>query len=583
MYRICFIISICLSVLLAGCDTWSDNFNDNKNIPKALSNDPSSFMGAVLNGPFRDNSEWVALQSVQPVVGTIGRTRSLSQGGRHRAWHDFDGRVWPVCYPTLPNVKNVRNAAIASELLQYIAVADIWESWIMFTLTTFYGDIPYFAAVDDTLVFTVDYDRQAEIYPAILEKLRNASEMIAANPVDIDANSDYLYAGDIRKWQKFANTLRVRMCMHSYNADPDRAKGIVNEILANPQRYPIFESNDDNCAMHYDGSSEDRSSEFYRSSSTWSENCLVSNVLIERLVSLRDPRLPLYAYPVKKVHTEDHYLKPSNPGPVKYMGHIYGLTVSDADATAWNGGLEYSSAVGPWFRHLDADGNRTEETKKTPLFLVTYPELSFLLAEAAQRGIIAGDAKAYYETGVKAAFDQYGATFSGEGYAGAYADDGWRSDVEYLQQPQANWDGGRDKLTLIAEQKWIALFNVPFENYFDHRRTMLPRLSCSNLAATYSDGSGTKFPARADYPASEEQSNAEGWAKARATGFDIPVTGDNNRTLAKMWLINNPASPDLQMPVFNEPLRAQGEYPGDVNFKAWYQAHWKELYWWEYE
>ncbi|MDR2042256.1 MAG: SusD/RagB family nutrient-binding outer membrane lipoprotein [Tannerella sp.] len=583
MYRICFIISICLSVLLAGCDTWSDDFNDNKNIPKVLSNDPSSFMGAVLNGPFRDNSEWVALQSVQPVVGTIGRTRSLSQGGRHRAWHDFDGRVWPVCYPTLPNVKNVRNAAIASGQSQYIAVADIWESWIMFTLTTFYGDLPYFAAVEDTLVFTVDYDRQAEIYPAILEKLRNASEMIGANPVDIDANSDYLYAGDIRKWRKFANTLRVRMCMHMYNAAPEQAKSILNEMLADPQRFPVFESNDDNCAMHYDGSSEDRSSEFYRSSSTWSENCLVSNVLIERLISLKDPRLPLYAYPVKQVHTEDNYIRPSNPGPVKYLGHIYGLTVSDADATAWNGGLEYGSAVGPWFRHLDADGNRTEETKKTPLFLVTYPELSFLLAEAAQRGIIAGDAKAYYETGVKAAFEQYGATFSGEGYAGAYADLGLSSEIEYLQQPQVNWDGGRDKLTLIAEQKWIALFNVPFENYFDHRRTMLPLLSCSNLAATYNDGSGTRFPARADYPASEEQSNADGWAKARATGFDIPITGDNNRTLAKMWLINNPASPDLQMPVFREPLRAQGEYPGDDNFNAWYQAHWKELYWWEYE
>jgi hypothetical protein len=569
--------------LITGCDTWSDDFNDNKNIPKLLSNDPSSFMGAILNGPFRGNSEWVALQSVQPVVGTIGRTRSLSQGGRHRAWHDFDGRVWPVCYPTLPNIKNVRNAAIASGQQQYIAVADIWESWIMYTLTTFYGDIPYFAAVMDTLVFTVDYDRQADIYPAILAKLKNAGDLIASNPVNIDANSDYIYAGDIRKWQKFANTLRVRMCMHMYNAAPDAAKSILNEILTDPQKYPIFQSNDDNCAMRYDGSNDDRSSEFYRGPSTWSENCLVSNVMIERLVSLKDPRLPLYAYPVKQVHEDDNYIRPSNPGPVKYLGHIYGLTVSDGDATAWNGGLEYGSTVGPWFRHLDADGNRTDDTKKTPLFLLTYPELSFLLAEAAQRNIVSGDARAWYENGIEAAFEQYGAEFASEGYTGAYAGEGLNSTAEYLRQQQVSWDGGRDRLTLIAEQKWIALFHVPFECYFDHRRTMLPQLSCSNLATTYNDGSGTKFPSRADYPASEEQSNAEGWSKARATGFDIPITGDNNRTLAKMWLINNAASPDLQMPVFREPLRAQGEYPGDENFKAWYDAHRKELYWWEYE
>jgi len=371
--------------------------------------------------------------------------------------------------------------------------------------------------------------------------------------------------------------------MHVYNANPELAKTVLNEIVSSPQKYPVFQSNDDNCAMHYDGSNDDRSSEFYRSPSTWSENCLVSNVMTERLITLRDPRLPLYAYPVKMVHEEDNYLKPSNPGPVKYLGHMYGLTVSDGDATSWNGGIEYSSAVGPWFRHLDAEGNRTDETKKPPLFLVTYPELLFLLAEAAQRGIISGDAKTYYETGIKAAFDQYGATFTSEGYAGAYASEGLASADAYIAQAQVNWNGGRDKLTLIAEQKWIALFNVPFECYFDHRRTMLPLLSCSNLAATYSDGSGTKFPARADYPASEEQSNADGWAKARATGFDIPITGDNNRTLAKMWLINNANSPDLQMPVFVEPLRASGEYPGGENFKAWYDAHYKELYWWEYE
>jgi hypothetical protein len=583
MYKNYFIISIFLIIMLSGCDNWSEDFNDNKNIPQVLSTDPSSFMGAVLNGPFRDQIEWVALQSVQPVTGIIGRARSLSQGARHRAWHDFDGNVWPVCYPTLPNVKNVRNAAINSGQLQYVAVADIWESWIMYNLTTFYGDIPYFAAVKDTLVFTVDYDKQSEIYPAILEKLKNAGDQIAANPIDIDANSDYLYAGNIRQWQKFANTLRVRMCMYMYNADPDLAKSILNEILNDPQKYPVFQSNDDNCAMHYDGSSEDRCSEFYRSPSTWSENCLTSNVLIERLITLKDPRLPLYAYPVRKVHEEDNYIQPSNPGPVKYLGQLYGLTVSDGDASSWNGGVDYASTVGPWFRHLDANGDRTEETKKTPLFLVTYPELLFLQAEAAQRGIISGDAQTFYENGVKAAFGQYGAVFSGAGYAGAYGDQGLSSETAYLQQPQVNWEGARDKLTLIAEQKWIALFHVLFEGYYDHRRTMLPKLSCSELAGTYSDGSGTKFPSRADYPASEEQSNAEGWAKARATGFDIPITGDNNRTLAKMWLINNANSPSLQMPVFKEPLKANDEYPGGENFNAWRTAHEHELYWWKYD
>jgi hypothetical protein len=576
-------ISLFMCILLVGCDNWAEDFNDNKNIPKVLSNDPSSFMGAMLTGPFRNHFEWASLLSVQPVYGSIGRTRSLSQGARHRAWHDFDGAVWPYGYTTIPNIKNVRNAATAFELSQYVAVADIWESWLMYTMTTFYGDIPYFAAVKDTMVYTVDYDKQSEIYPAILDKLKKANDLIAENPVDVDPLADYIYSGEIEGWRKLANTLRVRMCLYMYNANPELAKSILNEIISNPQKYPVFQSNADNCAIHHDGSNEDRSSFFLKEHSAWTSTALVSNVMIERLVTLKDPRLPLYAYPVKKVHTEDNYLKPSNPGSVKYLGHIYGLTTSDNDATAWNGGDEYGSMAGPWFRHLDSNWNWTEETKKTPLFLATYAELSFLLAEAVTRGIIPGDAKTYYENGVKAAIEQYDATFTSDEYNGAYGIQGLSSETAYLQQPQVSWDGERDKLTLIAEQKWIALFNIPFEGYFDHRRTMLPKLSCSELAATYGDGSGTKFPSRADYPASEEQSNAIGWAKARATGFDIPVTGDNDRTLAKMWLINNTNSPSLQMPVYTEPLNKNDEYPGGSNFTTWYNDHWKELYWWENE
>jgi hypothetical protein len=585
MYRIIFIIGILSGLLFTGCDNWADDFNENKNIPQALSNEPSSFMGAMLTGLMGNgNMEWVAFNSVQPVFGQLGRTKSLSQGARHRAWHDFDGRLWPYAYTSLPNVKNVRNAAIASGQAQYVAVADIWESWIMYTLTNFYGDIPYFAAIKDTTVYTVDYDRQADIYPAILEKLEKANGILAANPVDIDAVSDYIYRGKTEGWRKFANSLRIRMCMYMYNANPDLAKTVLNEILSDPQKYPVIQSNADNCYIHYDGTNRFRTSFFGNESpSGFEEILLVSNVMVQRLVTLKDPRLPLYAAPVKKVHEEDNWVKPLNPGPDKYLGHIYGLTTSDGDATNFNGGFEYASTVGPWFWTQDGNGQPSEEAKKTPCFLLTYPELLFIYAEAAQRGIISGEAQDYYEAGVKASFEQYGAVFTSAGYEGAFAAQGVKSETEYLQQQQAAWNGGRDRLTLIAEQKWIASFYMPLEPYYDHRRTMLPRLSCSDQAALYNDGSGTHFPSRADYPASEEQANAEGWAKARATGYDIPITGDNNRTLAKMWLINNGDSPDLQMPVFKEPLRDKGEYPGGENFKAWQEANEKYLYWWEYE
>lgn len=584
MNKIYIITGLLICILFVGCDNWSDDYNENKNIPKVLSGDPSTLMDAMITGPIGGGRmEWVAYNSIQPVVGYIGRTASLSQGARHRAWHDFDGNVWPYCYQTMTQVKNVRKAATEAGKFQYVAIADIYESWIMYTMTNFYGDIPYFAAVQDTLVYTVDYDRQSDIYVAILEKLKSANELIAANPENVDGVSDYIYQGDMGKWRKLSNTLRVRMCMHMYNVDPESSRQILSEILNDPQKYPVFTSNEDNCYIHNDGSTDRRTSMFGREPNTWEALLMMSNVMIERLISLSDPRLPLYAYPAKKVHTEDHYFLPTNPGIDKYIGHMYGLTTSDSDATIHNGGAEYSSKVGPWFRALDANGVITDKTKSTPFILVTYAEMLFFLSEASQRGIIAGDAKQYYESGVKAAFEQFGASFASADYYGAFADEGLNNESEYLQQQQVNWNGGRDKLTLIAEQKWIACFFMVLEPYFDHRRTMLPKLSCSERAGLYTDGSGTKFPSRADYPASEEFTNADGWSKARASGFDIPITGDNNRTLARMWIINNDNNPSLLMPVFVEPLNSEGEYPGGNNFKTWYTDHSTLLYWWKYE
>ncbi|HEX3006088.1 MAG TPA: hypothetical protein VHO90_00575, partial [Bacteroidales bacterium] len=73
---------------------------------------------------------------------------------------------------------------------------------------------------------------------------------------------------------------------------------------------------------------------------------------------------------------------------------------------------------------------------------------------------------------------------------------------------------------------------------------------------------------------------AKAVAEANATGFDIPVTGSADRTYARMWLINNAASPALQMPVFKEPLKTKNEYPGQANFKTWYDANWNTMFWW---
>ncbi|MGQ7868815.1 SusD/RagB family nutrient-binding outer membrane lipoprotein [Sunxiuqinia sp. sy24] len=579
-----------LLIAISACRTWDEDFNTNINNPQITESNsihPSFFVGPMIHASFGFNE--TVMNVMPPVSEYTGKQRSLSQGNRHRSWHDLDGNIWGPAYSSIRNVKNLRRAAIASEDDRYLAVAEIWESYVMYTICTIDGPVPYFDVIDDSdeVKYLINYDPQENIYPAILEKLKTAGLLIKDSDVNIDQKSDYVYAGDIHKWKKLANTLRFRMAMYMYNAAPETAKSIMQEIVADPNTYPVFESNDDNFAIHYDG--VDRISRWYSFGDWQLKENTMSNILIERLISLKDPRLYVYAKPVQKVHDNpEANVLPTNPGPDKYIGHLYGITTGNGDASSWNGGMEYCSRIGDWFITVDENMQATSDCANHPAIYGTYAELLFNMAEAATKGIISGGdaaAKQYYEEGVRASFDMYNCEFSGNPkYDGAYADQGLSSVSEYLAQDHVNWDAGRDHLVLIAEQKWISMLYVGFESYFDHRRTMLPELRASHRSANYeSSGSGTQFPSRTAYPDSEEAENTAAYNNARATGFDIPITGDDNRNEARMWLLNNNASPSLEMPTFQEPLKSNEEYPGQANFKAWYDNHWTTMFWWENE
>lgn len=586
-----FNLLLLLTLLMSySCRTWDDEFNTNINKPQLSGSTaihPRHFVGAMIEGSDRYAS---TMYNVMPAVSEYtGKQRSLSQGNRHRSWHDLDGNIWGPTFSSIRNVKNLRRAAIAFEDKRYEAVADIWESYLMYTICTIDGPVPYYDVINDNgdVKYLISYDAQDKVYNSILEKLKAAGEMITADAADIDSKSDYIFAGDIKKWKKLSNTLRLRMALYMYNASPDKAKSIMQEIIGDASKYPLFESNDDNFAVNYDGVS--RISQWYRMGNWLLKEHTMSNILIERLISLKDPRLYVYAKPVQKVHSDANtHVLPSNPGVDKYIGHLYGITTGNGDAGSWNGGMDYASRIGDEFITVNSNMEATADCADHPVMLGTYSELMFNLAEIYKRGILTGgDTKAmeHYKKGITASMEMYNCQFTGNAkYDGAYADQGLSGLDAYMAQSHVAWDGGRDKLTLIAEQKWIASLFLGFESYFDHRRTMLPKLRASHRSANYeSSGSGTQFPSRTAYPSSEEAENTAAYEKARATGFDIPITGDNNRNEARMWLLNNSASPSLEMPTFQEPLKSNNEYPGMDNFKTWYDNNWKSMFWWENE
>ncbi|MEM6376812.1 MAG: SusD/RagB family nutrient-binding outer membrane lipoprotein [Bacteroidota bacterium] len=585
------LLGLFLLLALPTCDTWDEDININPNTPNSLLEsdnpndvDPSVFMVPMLWATV-DGFDYLAWNVMPAVCAYHGKTKSLSQGNRHKSWHAFDdSEYWVNMYSAVRVIKNLKNAGSNADDIRYQAIADIWESYTFSMITNLYGDVPYFDPISDDPPLLSTYDKQSDIYPALLEKLKLAGEVLDRQEVPIDASSDLVFGGDILKWKKFSNTLRIRLAMYMSDVDPTAAQAILNEIINDPEAYPIMESNDDNATFKNDAI--ERPSVLFRLSKAKIEEAPFSNVFIERLISLKDPRLPIMAKPVRKVHDNTSTnIMPSNPGPVKYAGHLYGITTDNAHAALWNGGFPFASALGDFFRKEDATGLPLPESAATPTLIALYAEQEFFLAEAVQRGFISGDAQQHYENGIQASIDFYEASFSSEAYQGAYGNEGLSNLNDYLSQASVDYNGGRSKLTLIAEQKWIASFLLGLEPYFDHRRTMLPQLRASSGAENFGpNGSGSKFPSRAAYSDAELANNPNNVAAARANGFDISIQSDESRNEARMWILTGK---DLQMPIFQEPVY-NTDYPliptidgSGSSFMNWYNENWKTMFWWE--
>ncbi len=589
------ILPIFILLFALSCDTWDDDLYRNPNTPQRLDEteeeidiEPFQFLPGILTD-IMDGWDYITWNVGAAVCEYHGKTKSLSQGNRHKSWHALE-YVWDPCYGAVLNTKNMRNAAIAKGDNRFLAIANIWECYNFFNLTLLYGDIPYSESIMEEAPVTPKYDKQSELYPALISKLKEAGLLIDPSAPAVNPEYDYIFQGDMLKWKKFANTLLVRYAMYMSDAAPEEAKQLINEIVGNPATYPVMESNMDNAFYHY-GFERRRAIFYNRLSKAKIEEAPFSNIFIERLVSLKDPRLPVYARPVKEAHTNSsNNVIPSNKGTDKYAGHLYGITTDNSHAVTWNGGAKYASPVGEYFRKENDLGEATIESAEVPQALATYAELMFFLAEASEKGWLSTgeDAKIYYEEGIKASFEQYNATFTSEKYTAAFGNEALTTAEQYLWQESVDYGKGRDKLTLIAEQKWIASFMLMFEPYFDHRRTMLPKLRASNGAENFAaSGSGSKFPSRAAYPASEDAQNETNVEAARAGGFNVPIVNDETRNEALMWLLQPKGNTWLQMPTFTEPAykkdypAIEGEAEYGETFKNWYDNNWKSMFWWE--
>lgn len=399
---------------------------------------------------------------------------------RYYLTENSGGGYWNTSYKWLKQAKEMESFAAAENNPNYIAIAKVLQAWMYSNLTDTFGDVPYSEALNlEEGIMTPKFDSQKDIYLALLDDLKEANSLfdtsVTLGELDLFYHAEQSATG-VLKWKKFGNSLSLRLLnrIQKRNGELNVNERIL-AIVNNPAEYPLFESNDDSAAMLLSGVSPymppiPRPQDFtsYRAAGEF---------FVETLSENGDPRLSQFFTSARKL---------SDNSVIGFKGAPSGY----APGTA----LDYQPS------------NMNQNLAKAPLKVLVYPysELQFTLSELALKNIIPGDAKAYYEKGVTSAIEQ------------------WEAEVPagYFDNPVVAYNG---TLEQIMTQKYIALFFVDHQQWFEHRRTGYPTLP--NNGGLLNDG---KMPQRLMYPTNPKIMNRANYQAAVQS-----MGGDDINTL--MW------------------------------------------------
>ncbi|PVD52107.1 SusD/RagB family nutrient-binding outer membrane lipoprotein [Terrimonas sp.] len=459
MKKLIISIAILQGLLITSCTKDISSYNDETkraaNVPagtlfsNATRNLSDNLVSASVNtNPFRFIVKHWSMATYQDEAQFDFSTRNIPQ-----TWWGAMYRDVLTDYKESAKIITDDATLLEGEKANKLAIVDIMQVYVFANLVTTFGDIPYSQALDPGNVYPV-YDDAKTVYSDLLSRLAADISALNTDNKGFSSSEDFLYAGSVSKWKKFANTLRFKLGMILADSDAATAKANVEAADAG-----AFTSSDDDGLMPYLSATPNTNPLYADIILGGRGDYLAAEDLMDPLIDLNDPRKSLY-------------FGTNNDG--EYVGGVVGA------------GNTYSTTSKPSAQVSAADA---------PGIFLTYSELEFYRAEAIERGFtVAGTAAEHYTNGIKASILDWG------GSAG--------DATTYLAQPEVAYATAtgtwKEK---IAFQKWIALYNRPMDGWLELRRLDYPEL-------TLPVGAKSGFPVRYQYPNNEQQLNPANYTSA---------------------------------------------------------------------
>jgi hypothetical protein len=514
IYQTAFVFII---TVFASCNKKLESINEDPNhITQTSMNYNFLFTASQVYTSGTDYEAWRnSLIYSSTMIQHLSSLQSYWNGDKYTYSAGYNSAYWDRMYPNAVTdiVEVVDHYKDDAAHLNAYNIARIMKVVIFQRMTDLYGDIPYFNAgkgYSESLAYPA-YDKQQDIYADMLKELNEAATTMDASATNTLGSADLMYAGDVTKWKKFAYSQMLRLAMRMTKADPASAQTWVQTAVAGG----LFASNDDNgiilhpSAVTTDASNGNGEILVYQDPNA----SRLSQTFVDKLKSTGDPRM-IYMGTVCTNPAVAFGSAGFDYGDTTWAKQLgmpngrdqLGSTTDVSKAANYPGDINGYSVVNRYtFAREDA-----------PTFILTYAENQLLLAEAALKGWVSGDAATYYTAGVTAAMQQLTQTGASPGVNGAQI-------AAYLTANPFSAATGYEQ---IGYQYWVATFMDEYEAWSNWRRTGYPVLTPVVYYANVTNGT---IPRRFTYPTSEATINATNYNEA------IARYTDGDKMTSRMW------------------------------------------------
>ena len=464
----------------------------------------------------------------------MGSWNTTNYGGRHTVDNNEMGRIWTSFYTNA--IKNLTDGMVRTaenpNKVNINSAMRIYRVYMMSLITDIYGDAPYSEAGMGYLgsKFNPRYDTQEEIYNDFFTELTAAVDAFDNGKDRI--TGDVIFDGNLAKWKKLANSLRLRFAMRISDVAPEKAQEeFQNAIQADGG---VMETADDDALIQHLSIAFSFGQEAYADfrgnalSQLLFGNDPANNpsylcaTFFNQMYNTGDPR----TFRIARCYYDGLMSATSPDNRIDLTQEMLdkGIAFQPRDPGAyswepWPTGYESDllKALAISNPSINPAVARETEPKLANNFLkgdnpgvvITSAEVKFLLAEGALKGWTIGGSTAeeLYRQGVRAAMD-----FLSDNYGCKVV-----TNEEFDTYMAANGIGytAEKKKEAINTQAWILHFTNPSEGWANLRRSGYPRLkSPAEYGFEQFLTGGSEIPVRLSYPVLESSYNKKNYEEA---------------------------------------------------------------------